>query len=208
MKRFPYLVGFVAVLSMLVSLLPAPAIAAHATSRNQRATLEQATFDSHTGINKNLVKHGQSVVNTQYLGPVLLGPTDGTTGIPIQPVSFSWAPYIDATEYQFQLSRGNDPTMSSPLVDAKTTTTAYAYTKALEYSTAYFWRVRETAPAPSDWSRVSTFTTEKAPTPPTTPTPAPTPPSPVTPAYVWVIIGIGAVMVVALLMLIVRTRRS
>ncbi|MHC4501171.1 MAG: hypothetical protein ACYS21_18910, partial [Planctomycetota bacterium] len=37
--------------------------------------------------------------------------------------------------------------------------------------------------------------------------PAPAPPAPITPAYIWAIIIIGAVLVIALIILIVRTRR-
>ena len=46
-----------------------------------------------------------------------------------------------------------------------------------------------------------------APEPPAPPEAPPPPPEPTTPVYIWVIIGIGAALVIAVIILIVRTRR-
>jgi len=92
----------------------------------------------------------------------------------------------------------------------------------------YYWKVRVSAPVRGPWSETRSFTVEKkeptvgpppqvtvtppevnvpeivVPAPVVTVQPAPTPP---TPAYVWVIIVVGALLVVAVIILIVRTRR-
>ncbi len=99
----------------------------------------------------------------------------------------------------------------------------------------YYWKVRVSSSGPiySGWSEVRLFSIEKAEvTPPVIIEPAPAPeitievptvvvelpptlpPTPAEPAaapiaatYLWAIIGIGAVLVLALIVLIVRTRR-
>jgi len=98
----------------------------------------------------------------------------------------------------------------------------------------YFWKVRVSAPTYSPWSKVRCLVVEEAevpvmPAPVVTVEPTPAPPAPVVtvqppevtvtvppypepapviPAYLlWTIITIGAVLVIALIVLIVRTRR-
>jgi len=103
----------------------------------------------------------------------------------------------------------------------------------LERGATYFWRVRAIEPVEGDWSTIANFTVaEEAPAPPdpvvvtTTqppdiiveipPAPPATvieiPPAPaaeeIAPAYIWAIIIIGAVLVIAVIVLIVRTRRT
>ena len=87
--------------------------------------------------------------------------------------------------------------------------TVFESEEKLDYDTTYYWKVQAiSASSESEWPE-GVFTTESA--PPEKPTPAPTPPpapEPETPAYIWVIIGIGAVLIVAMIILIVRTRRT
>jgi len=114
--------------------------------------------------------------------------------------------------------------------------TAYAYVGELPYSTAYYWKVKAVSGTieagdllESDWVSAVFITKEEPVEPlppiviePTPPAPAPiitiTQPdiivplpaiveTPITPAWIYVIIGVGAVLVIALLVLIVRTRR-
>jgi hypothetical protein len=117
-------------------------------------------------------------------------------------------------------------------------TTAYKLTAyTLDYSTTYYWRVRAvSATSETDWSVIVAFTTMAEPTETTSTAPPPStsivvtqppatsivvtqPPAttvtmeaPVTeeisPAYIWAIIIIGAVLVIAVIVLIVRTRRN
>ena len=104
------------------------------------------------------------VVTTPYYGPQLLSPSNGSTGIPVSSVSFSWSPYEDATHYRFVLAR--DAALTNVVVEADVTTTAYEFTGTLDYSANYFWRVKTTAPTGSGWSATFSFQTESAPTPP------------------------------------------
>jgi hypothetical protein len=92
--------------------------------------------------------------------------------------------------------------MSSPLVSTAVKTTAYQYTGTAKCNTNYFWRVQAAKPAPSEWSAVFSFQTQKEAPPPQPPAPAPE-----TPMWVWVIIAIGAILVIVVLGLIFRTRR-
>ena len=79
----------------------------------------------------------------------------------------------------------------------------------LEYATSYFWKVRAIgADSYSEWG-MNAFTTETAPSellpPPSTPLVIE--PAPKVPTYViGIVVGIGAILVIALLVFIVRTR--
>jgi hypothetical protein len=70
----------------------------------------------------------------------------------------------------------------------------------LDYDTVYFWGVMAIEPTESPLS-IGTFTTMAE---PVEVVPLEAPP---TPAYIWAIIVIGAVLMIAVLMLIVKTRR-
>ncbi len=82
--------------------------------------------------------------------------------VPVR-VVFSWTQFNDATEYHFQLAL--DPAMLPCPFEERIMTTTYDGT-LLEHSQNYFWRVRATKPAPSDWGPVRSFTTESPPPPP------------------------------------------
>jgi hypothetical protein len=165
------------------------------------------------------VQAGTKVQQTQA-GIVLLGPQGGaTTGL--KP-GFSWAPIAGATEYEFALA--TDAALSSTVVKTTVSAPAYQVTSDLSYDTTYFWGVKATKPTESQQS-VGTFTTMAKPVPAPEPTPPveikevpapvinipPTPPAPapqmITPAYIWAVIIIGAILVIAVIVLIVRTRR-
>jgi len=145
-------------------------------------------------------------VEVSYLGVQPLGPVPGATDVPLSP-GFTWSPYASSTKYEFQLA--TDAGFSAILAEAKLATTGYKYEDKLSYGTTYFWRARGIEPTVTDWSPVSSFTTEKA--PPAPPAPPPAPPTPaapvVTPAIIWAIIAIGAILVIAVIVLILRTRR-
>jgi hypothetical protein len=145
------------------------------------------------------------IVNTPYLGVQLLAPDNGCAGCKVKPALFSWSPWKEATRYEFQLS--SDPEFKKIIEKAYTSTTANQFEGALDYSTGYYWRVRAVEvngqPIPSDWSATFNFKTEAAP-------PAAKAPSgePATPIWVWLVIGVGVLLVVATLALILRTRRQ
>ncbi|UCH50831.1 MAG: fibronectin type III domain-containing protein, partial [Chloroflexota bacterium] len=116
------------------------------------------------------------------------------------PVSFSWSPFKETTKYKFALAK--DAAMTQIVKEAEVTTTAFEYDGALDYSTNYFWRVMSLEPAPSDWSATFSFQTESLP-PPEKPADEAAP----TPFWVWVVIAIGAILVIVTLVLIFKTRR-
>jgi hypothetical protein len=159
----------------------------------------------------------------------IASPEAGATGVSITP-SFVWAPYPDAISYEIMVAE--DSTFAILDFSHGTDNTFYQAAEALSYSTTYYWRVRGvTGPAPAKgaapggpWAE-GMFTTEAAPAepeppppPPATttviiPTPGPTQTVPVPqpapiPSYIlWVIVAIGAALIIALIILIVRTRR-
>jgi photosystem II stability/assembly factor-like uncharacterized protein len=145
-----------------------------------------------------------------FIGGVPEAPANGATNVPLQP-SFAWNAADWATGYEFVLA--TDAAFTDAIV-SKTganalTTTVYMSEQALEYSTTYYWKVRAVSKTSgSEWA-TAVFTTEgEAPPPPTAPpVVTPTPVDTTTPVYIWVIIGIGAALVIAVIILIVRTRR-
>jgi len=133
--------------------------------------------------------------------------------------AFSWESANTADSYQFMLS--DNAEFAAPLVNEKTPEPAYLLDFELEYNTNYFWRVQafKGTVALSRWSDVGAFTTiaepaaEPPPPPPpaTVTQPAPAPivlPTPIPPVLLWVIIGVGAALIIAVIVLIVRTRRA
>jgi len=146
--------------------------------------------------------------------------------------TFQWQTVGGATNYEFQLSKNN--TFTDLVVDATGgnafgNVTAFVLTdQTLSYDTSYFWRVRAiSATSTTEWSPAIAFTTmAEAVEQPTSTGPAVTQPAvtqtsivvtqPVTtqvveetaPAYIWAIIVVGAILVIAVVVLIVRTRRS
>ena len=134
--------------------------------------------------------------------PVLENPAAGAEGVALQPV-LEWSGLIDATKYELMVARDCDWT---DLVVDKTGDTAlgavttYAVPAGvLDYDTSYCWKVRalsETTVSP--WSDTGSFTVMAEPGPAEA---APTP------AWVWAVIAIGAILLIALVVLIMRTRR-
>jgi len=160
--------------------------------------------------------------------PNILAPANGGSITQTSP-AYSWTPISGTTQYQFQLAL--NPGFSPTLVDQTVATTGIRPVIALDTGLDYFWRVRALSPVQGDWSAIANFmVTEPAPEPsapvvitqtpppqitipapapaPTITIPSPTPPAQIAPGYIWAIIIIGAVLVIAVIVLIVRTRRS
>lgn len=162
--------------------------------------------------------------------PNIIAPGSGVSVDNLKP-AFSWSPVSGTTSYQFQLSEGT--AFAAPIYDAEVSVAGaqLPLTVTLEDGKTYFWRVKALAPVEGDWSAIANFTValpvETTAEPPVTVTNAPPitvtiPPAPpatsivvpppeekvINPAYIWVIIIIGAVLVIAVIVLIVRTRRS
>jgi hypothetical protein len=164
----------------------------------------------------------------------IISPASGGTEVSLTP-TLMWTAYAEALSYELQIAEAGDDEFITPIQSKSVLTTVYAIPAdiALEYSTSYLWRVRAVTGEPylvgkvvviptGPWV-ISAFTTMAEPVEPTPPVVIqPTPPTetdvvvvevPVSepqpiPSYLlWTIIGIGAVLVVALIVLIVRTRR-
>ncbi|MCX5997757.1 MAG: hypothetical protein NTV42_09195 [Chloroflexi bacterium] len=171
--------------------------------RSAQSATKQIAASPWSAVRSFTVKAG-FIVNTPYYGVQLLAPNNGCIGCKVKPASFSWSPWKEATKYQFDLAK--DPEFKTLVVTATTTTTGYEYSGTLDYSTNYFWRVKALEVngqnIPSDWSATFSMQTEPAPAPPAAP-----PAEPATPIWVWVIIAIGAILVIVTLILIFKTRR-
>jgi photosystem II stability/assembly factor-like uncharacterized protein len=142
-----------------------------------------------------------------------ISPPPDASNVPIRP-AFAWNPADGATSYEFVLARDNqftDVVVALTGADALSITT-WGCDRDLDYSTTYFWKVIAiSSTSYSNWG-TSVFTTEAAPTAPLPPQSSPQSPvpepTPTIPSYLMgVAIGIGAILFVALLVFIVRTRR-
>jgi len=164
--------------------------------------------------------------------PVIAAPANGVTLTSTKP-AFSWSPVSGTTMYDFQLSEGTAfaaPVYATQVANAGV---QLPLNVTLEQGKTYFWRVRSLQPVQGDWSTIANFTVAEPvvvpePTPPVVvkEMPAPVinippappaqqiviPPAPpekvINPTYIWAIIIIGAVLVIAVIVLIVRTRRT
>jgi hypothetical protein len=171
-----------------------------------------------------------AVQQLQAIVPVLNSPANGFSVTAGMTPAFSWNPIASVLTYKFQVS--TDPAFATTIYETTTASAGAAIpsTVKLTAGTNYFWRVKTLTPAEGDWSAVSNFSIAKpvvvttAP-PQVTPTltvvipaatttsvvitqAAPPPATEVNPSYIWAIIIIGAVLVIAVIVLIVRTRRS
>ena len=140
-----------------------------------------------------------------------VNPSPGARGVdPIQTI-FQWNPSDDTVSYEFQLS---DNSAFAGSDTKKVKVPAYGWPGDLEFGKTYYWRVRSVKAngATSEWA-TGIFTTAEEPlaaTPssPPPPPPMPTPPIPESeiPLHLWVIIGIGSLLLIAVLILIARVR--
>jgi hypothetical protein len=168
------------------------------------------------------VQAGTQVTQT-YAGPQILGPQGGgTTGL--NP-GFAWAPVSGATKYQFIVATDAAMTKTISGTPVEVTTPSYQV-MGLDYGTTYFWAVKVLEPTPGVQT-ISTFATMDEPAEAVDPgtgggdiiVPEQKPPDvivnvpeqagggAISTTAIWAVIGIGAVLIVAVLVLIVRTRR-
>jgi len=168
--------------------------------RATRAATGQIMYSLWSPTYRYTVKSGLPT-GTSSFGPQPLYPNDMCSGCPVSPVSFSWTPFKDTIRYRFQLAK--DAAMTQIVVQADTPTTAYQFQGSLDYDASYFWRVMAVEPAPSDWSSVFTFHTEMAPV-----APSPSVEHESIPLWAWVIIAVGSVLLSAVLILVLASRRK
>ncbi len=157
-------------------------------------------------------------------------PVNGAINIPVD-TTFTWPAVVGTNvTYEFVIAQELGNADKFAIIDdsATTPTNAFKLRESLKYNTQYWWRVRAvSATATSAWTTMF-FTTEKEPAAVTETTPAvtqtiivPTQPAPiitvtnqvpksepVIPTYLlWAIIAVGAILIIAVIVLIVRTRR-
>ena len=163
-------------------------------------------------------------------------PTQGATGVDVN-TTFTWpASTVAGATYEFVIAEELGNVDKFAIIDYSATcpTNATPLRETLKYDTTYWWRVRTvTGTSKSDWT-VSFFTTESAPVmttttsntvPPITLTstslvitqtqttltvtnPQSTTAAPAIPTYlIWAVIAVGAILVIAVIVLIVRTRK-
>jgi len=125
----------------------------------------------------------------------LTNPGNGAIGVAVTGIPFTWDAVADATGYEFSMVKADGTDVVSATAVSGTT---YTYTGTLSYNTSYYWTVKALKDSTVFGQATGTFTTgaEKA-----------VPPAPTTAAWLWVIIGIGAVVWLVILVLIFRTRR-
>jgi len=147
--------------------------------------------------------------------PDLCSPACGGQDIILTP-NFSWDAVEGASGYDIELA--TTETFTAGVVRGSSTVNAWVAPEPLDYAKTYYWRVRAKKDGLfSDWT-VCIFTTMAEPVeppPPVTITPAPPAPQVnippaqmITPNWIYAIIGIGATLVVVVIVLIVRTRRT
>jgi hypothetical protein len=141
-------------------------------------------------------------VDTPVQGVQLLSPVSSCSGYPITAVPFTWSPYKEATRYRFTLAK--DAGLTDIIRTAEVATSSYVYEGTLDYNTSYFWQVMALKPAPSDPSPVFSFNTQV----PQLPQPKAAATEPATPLWAWIAIGIGGVLILAVVALIFTAGRN
>jgi hypothetical protein len=173
---------------------------------------------------------------TTSIGPSIASgtgsPVIGSYDVSTEPM-FTWGSVLGSIRYEIALSE--DPTFTIIEWSYNVDQTFYKVDEPLRYDTTYYWRVRGVLGEPyqegGQWLTPATpwttgiFTTASEPAPPPDPIVVqPTkpevnveiPPTKITiepaeqaiPNYMlWIIVAVGAVLVIALIVLIVRTRR-
>lgn len=162
--------------------------------------------------------------------PDLYSPINGQTVSVLKP-GFSWSAMGGATQYHFQIATDasftniiQDSLVPGGAVDGAGVELAAPLVNGVQY----FWHVQESQPVIGDWSTVGNFIVRLPTTTPAftiTQTAGPTiiltatqtatsitvaathTENTVNPSYIWAIIIIGAILVIAIIVLIFRTRR-
>ena len=159
----------------------------------------------------------KTAIGASMARPQLQAPWPGEPGVSLSP-TFEWSGIEWAEVYEFELAIDPATTaggyFTTPLVAHIGTdslvSTAWKSDTTLEYNSRYYWHVKAIGvDTDTPWSDVGTFTTLGVPPPPPTdgggiiiP-----PVQNITPAWIWAIVIIGAILVIAVIVLIVTTRR-
>ena len=146
-------------------------------------------------------------------GPTLLSPTPGDMAVPLRP-GFSWSTMPGATgatgalSYEFILATDSALTQTIGGTPATVNGPSFGLSADLNYDTTYYYAVKVTAPTTSAQSIASFHTMAKAAPPVTVSPPVTVEQKVINPSWVWAIVIIGAILVIAVIVLIVTTRRT
>jgi hypothetical protein len=131
--------------------------------------------------------------------PMLTNPANGETNVPRRP-AFTWTQAVGAEEYE--LTVWECANAGSPVIektgDNAVTGLFYQATQDLKYDTNYCWQVTAIG-GNNPSSAAGTFTTLAAPVEEE---------EEGTPYWVWVVIGVSALMLIAVIVLIVLTKKA
>jgi hypothetical protein len=159
----------------------------------------------------------KTAIGASMARPDLEAPWPGEPDVDLVP-TFEWSGIEWAVMYDYELAAdpttGADGYFTAPLKALTGTnalvSTAWKCDLTLDYSTRYYWHVKAIGEeTETPWSDVGTFTTMGVPPePPEVQPPIVVPPAEqITPAWIWAIVIIGAILVIAVIVLIVTTRR-
>jgi hypothetical protein len=143
--------------------------------------------------------------DTALSATIFCSPECGAENITLTP-NFSWSAVIGATGYEIEVSLAED--FATLVASGAPTINAWDGIPQLDYSTTYYWRVRAVKDGVySGWTYClfSTMDEPEEPIPPVEPVIIEQ--TEVTPTWIWVIIGIGGALTIAVIILIVTTRR-
>jgi hypothetical protein len=159
----------------------------------------------------------KTAIGASEARPVLQAPWAGEPDVELSP-TFEWSGIEWAESYYFELA--TDPTtttdgfFATPLVSLSganaLVSTAWKADVTLDYNTRYYWQVKAIGvDTDTPWSDVGTLTTMGPAATPASPVPPVVipPAENITPAWIWAVVIIGAILVIAVIVLIVTTRR-
>jgi hypothetical protein len=143
--------------------------------------------------------------DTALSDTVFCSPECGAEDITLTP-NFSWSEVTLATGYEIEVSLTED--FATILASGTPTINAWDGVPELDYSTTYYWRVRAVKDGIySGWTYCLFSTLDEPPAPVEPVEPVDVIIEEVTPMWIWVIIGIGGALTIAVIILIVTTRR-
>ncbi|GEM_PF-4614385 len=149
------------------------------------------------------IEASSGVITPPHAGPIWTSPQGGDQGVKPD-CALSWAPMSGVTEYELIVA--TDAALTSPVAGTPVTLATSAFGPVeLEYDTDYYAAVRATAPTSSVQSIVA-FRTSISPEELAPPVIVETPT--ISPAWIWAVVIIGAILVIAVVALIFSTRRT
>jgi hypothetical protein len=143
--------------------------------------------------------------DTALSATIFCSPECGAEDITLTP-NFSWSAVIGATGYEIEVSLTED--FATVLASGTPSINAWDGIPELDYATTYYWRVRAVKDGVYSGWTYCLFSTLEAPPPPEEKVePVEVTIEEITPTWIWVIIGIGGALTIAVIILIVTTRR-